>query len=167
MMRTIPILLAVVVSVASASIPSSGLDTAAGIRGALPDSAFRINPAKGIVNTQPDFTTQNANLANFPALAGADVQTQIVRVFIRAGQSFLTHSHPRSSEALNLIRGVLDVSFTFEGSSNPRVVRNRLRAGESTVFPQGLVHSVRCVSKRNCMYVATFNSADPGFVLAQ
>lgn len=166
MISAVPLLFATILAVSSASIPSSGLETAAGTRGALPDSAFRIDPSKGIVNKQPDFTTQNANLANFPALAGADVQTQIVRVFIRAGKSFLTHSHPRSSETLNLIRGVLDVAFTFEGASNPRVVRNRLRAGESTVFPQGLVHSVRCVSKKDCMYVATFNSADPGFVLA-
>ena len=145
------------------SIPSSGTQTAGSVRNALPDSAFKIDPRDGAVTRTADWTSRAATVADFPALGGADVQTLVSRTSIRPGKAFITHSHPRSSETLYLVRGRLNATFSFEGAS-PRVVTNLLSAGQATVFPQGLVHSVRCVSKSFCEYVATFNSADPGLV---
>ncbi|PXF39567.1 hypothetical protein BWQ96_10734 [Gracilariopsis chorda] len=87
-----------------------------GIRSGLQDSDFRINPSKGqIINT--GFTVQIANVADFPALGGQDVQSQIVRVLVRAGQPFIPHYHPRGTETLNALAGVFRVSFLSEGLS--------------------------------------------------
>lgn len=148
---------------AAASIPSFGLQTAAGIRSGLPDAAFRINPGKGQIINTPGFIVQIANVADFPALGGQDVQSQIVRVLVRAGQPFIPHYHPRGTETLNALAGVFEVSFLFEGLS-PRNVSNTLHPGDSTVFPQGLPHTTVCVSKTDCLFLSVFNSADPGLV---
>lgn len=150
-------------ALASTGIPSFGLQTVQAIRNELPDSEFRIDPSKGTIIKTPDFTVQVADLSNFPALAGQDVQSQITRVFLRAGKPFITHFHPRSGEVLNAIRGTFRVSFTTEGL-NPRVITNVIRSGQSTVFPQGLVHTTTCISKHECMFLAVFTSADAGLI---
>lgn len=150
-------------ALASTGIPSFGLQTAQGIRNELPNSEFRIDPRKGTIIKTPDFTVELADLSNFPALAGQDVQAQITRVFVRARKPFIPHFHPRSSEVLNAIRGTFRVSFTTEGL-NPRVVTNVIRSGQSTVFPQGLVHKTTCISKQDCMFLSVFTSADPGLI---
>ncbi|PXF46457.1 putative germin-like protein 2-3 [Gracilariopsis chorda] len=155
--------LAVFVNQAAASIPSFGLQSAAGIRSGLQDSDFRINPSKGQIINTPGFTVQIANVADFPALGGQDVQSQIVRVLVRAGQPFIPHYHPRGTETLNALAGVFRVSFLSEGLS-PRNVTNILHPGDSTVFPQGLPHETVCISKMDCLFLSVFNSADPGLV---
>lgn len=148
---------------ASGAIPSFGRKTAASIRSGLPDAAFKIDPSRGIAINNPNFRVRIADLTRFPALAGQDVQSQVVRVMLRAGKSFIPHSHPRGTETFNALRGVFEVTFTFEGLT-PRTVRNVIRAGQSTVFPQGLPHTTRCISKVDCTFLSTFNTADPGLV---
>ncbi|PXF46451.1 Spherulin-1B [Gracilariopsis chorda] len=155
--------LAAFVNQAAASIPSFGLQTAAAIRSGLQDSDFRINPSKGQIIKNEKFVVQIANVADFPALGGQDVQSQVARVLVRAGQPFLPHYHPRGTETLNALAGVFRVSFLFEGL-NPRNVTNILRPGDSTVFPQGLPHATTCISKTDCLFLSVFNTADPGLV---
>ena len=150
---------------AANGIPSFGLQTALQFRSDLPDSAFRIRFQDGAINRQPTFLTRSANLANFPVLAAQDVQSALTEVFVKAGTAFLRHSHPRSSEMIYVLKGVFRVLITFEGT-NPRVVTVDVKSGEATVFPQGLIHEVKCISKKDCAYVAVFTSADPGFVAA-
>lgn len=157
------VLFVVWVSLASASIPSFGLQTAQSIRSSLTDKDFHINPSRGVIIRNPKFTARVAELTNFPVLAGPDVQSQIVRATIKAGKPFIPHFHPRSAEVLNALRGVLFITIKFEGLE-PRVVRIKLRSGESTVFPQGLVHTTTCVSQNNCEFLSVFTSADPGLV---
>ena len=137
--------------------------TAPFIRDNLNDTAFMIDPSRNVILRNKNFRVEVALLDNFPVLAGADVQAQITRVWVRAGQTFIRHIHPRSSEVLTVIRGVFEVSLTTEGLE-PRTIRNVLRTGQSTVFPQGLPHVERCISKRGCKFQAVFASADPGFV---
>lgn len=154
---------AALVNQAVASIPSFGLQTAAGIRSALQDSDFRINPSKGQIITTDTFVVQIASVADFPALGGQDVQSQIARVVVRAGQPFLPHYHPRGTETLNALAGVFRVTFLTEGL-NPRNITNILHPGDSTVFPQGLPHATTCISKSDCLFLSVFNTADPGLV---
>lgn len=75
----------------------------------------------------PDFNVRIADLTNFPALAGQDVQSSIVRVNLRPGAVLFRHFHPRGSETLNALRRTFMVSFTFEGLGTPRVVTNVIR----------------------------------------
>lgn len=151
------------VALVNASIPSSGLQTALSIRSPLSNRDFRINPSRGVIIRNPNFTARIADLTNFPVLAGQDVQSQIVRATVNAGKPFVTHFHPRSAEVLNALRGVFIVTIKFEGLQ-PRTVRIKLLPGESTVFPQGLVHTTTCVSKVHCEFLSVFTSADPGLV---
>lgn len=112
----------------------------------------------------PTFKVSIADLANFPALAGQDVQSTIVRVALKSGQPFIRHFHPRASETLNALQGDFRISFIFEGLGEVRNVTNIIRAGESTVFPQGLIHETTCISKSDCVFLSVLNSADPGTV---
>lgn len=152
-----------IVQSAHGSISSFGLQTAQSVRSAFKDSDFVIVPAAGTVIRTPTFTVRSATLSSFPVLAGVDVQSQITRVSLKAGKPFIRHLHPRSAEIFNAIQGKFEISFTFEGLS-PRVVTNIIESGQSTVFPQGLVHTTKCVSRNNCRFLSVFTSADPGLV---
>lgn len=149
---------------ASFSIPSLGLETAAGVRAGLRDGDFRINFSRGTRIETANYTVAIADLANFPALGAQDVQMTVIRVSVKAGRELFTHLHPRASETVTLLRGTSRVAFTFEGLGDARRVSNVLRKGESTVFPQGLVHETSCISKKDCVFLAFLNSADPGIV---
>lgn len=153
-------------SVASAAngIPSFGLQSASQFRNKLKSSDFRIPFRRASVTRTADFVVRGANFARFPVLAAQDVQSQLSQVFVRPGGSFVRHYHPRSSEIIYVFKGIFRVLITDEGS-NPRIINIVVRTGEATVFPQGLIHQVSCISKRSaCGYVAVFTSADPGTV---
>lgn len=150
---------------AATGIPSFGLQTALQFRSELPDSAFRLPFANGTMSETAEFSTRGLSLARFPVLGAIDVQSQLSEVTVQPGGAFLRHSHPRSSEILAILEGTFRVEIVFEGT-DPRVVNVNVSKGESTVFPQGLVHQVFCVSEETCKYVAVFTSADPGFVAA-
>lgn len=158
--------LTALLNLARAAIPSLGLTTAEGVRSDLADSEFRIRFNRGTQINTPAFDASIADLTNFPALAGADVQSTLVRVTVRAGETFFAHFHPRATETLNAVRGTFRISFRFEGAGDPRIVTNVIRAGESTVFPQGLIHETVCISDIDCRFVAVLNSADPGTIPA-
>ncbi|CAN8072180.1 unnamed protein product [Agarophyton chilense] len=145
------------------SIPSFLTQTNPEIRSKLADKDFSINPENGIILNTPNFRARIADVTNFPALGAQDVQTQIVRVTLKAKQTFIPHYHPRGTEVLNALAGKFRVTFKFEGL-NPRSVSNVIHAGESTVFPQGLIHETVCISHHDCEFLSTFNSADPGLV---
>eukprot|EP00177_Eucheuma_denticulatum_P002688 GFKZ01004829.1.p1 GENE.GFKZ01004829.1~~GFKZ01004829.1.p1 ORF type:complete len:165 (+),score=6.81 GFKZ01004829.1:136-630(+) len=160
------IFLASLIGLTFANIPSFGRQTAAGVRSNLRDQDFRIRFSQGAqVNTR-NFRVSIADLNNFPALGAQDVQSTIVRVNLNAGQAFVTHHHPRATETFNALQGSFRNSFRFEGLGNVRNVSNVIRAGESTVFPQGLVHSTVCISRSNCVFLSVLNSADPGLIPA-
>eukprot|EP00177_Eucheuma_denticulatum_P000416 GFKZ01000720.1.p1 GENE.GFKZ01000720.1~~GFKZ01000720.1.p1 ORF type:complete len:188 (-),score=14.22 GFKZ01000720.1:71-577(-) len=150
--------------ISSAMIPSTGTSTADAIRSNLVTRDFRIDIESGIAVEARDFSVRIADVNTYPAMGGADVQSAIVRATIMARRPFFRHYHPRGTETLNLLEGEVRVSFKFEGLGETRVVTNRLMAGQSTVFPQGLVHETFCVSDVNCTFLSVFNTADPGTV---
>lgn len=151
------------VSLSFGAIPSFGSQTATEIRNKLKDSDYRIRVRLGVLIQNENFTSRVADLKRFPVLAGQDVQTQIASVVVKAGKPFIKHYHPRAAEILNLIKGKLRVELTTEGVT-PGVISNILLPGESTVFPQGLIHDAFCLSKTDCHFNVVFTSADPGFV---
>ena len=151
------------IAVSSASIPSRGLITAAATRANLSNDAFLIDPSRNVVIRNENMKVELADLNTFPALAGVDVQSQISRVTLKAGQAFVPHFHPRGAEILNAIRGRFEVTFTTEGLE-PKTVKNIVRQGQSTIFPQGLPHTTKCVGKSSCQFLSVFTSADPGLV---
>lgn len=151
-------------SLSYASIPSMGLETVISARASLNASDFKIVPAKGVLFRTDAFVARIANLAKFPALAGADVQTQIVHVTVKRRKRFPNHYHPRGTEYLYMLSGVIRVTMKTEGRM-PQTFVNVLSRNEATVFPQGLIHTIECISKSYCNYASTFNTANPGLVL--
>lgn len=158
------IVMSSLIVLSKAMIPSFGLETTGSIRAGLRDTDFRIRPSLGTQVETPTFRVSIADLTNFPALAGQDVQSTIVRVELKAGERFLTHFHPRGSETLNVLKGTFRVSFRFAGVGEVRNITNIIRTGESTVFPQGLVHTEECISTNDCVFLSVLGSADAGTV---
>lgn len=154
-----------IVTLSNARIPSLGLNTAESVRSKLPDSAFRIKiQKKGLFVSSPIWNFNLTTPSTFPALAGTDVQSSIVRVFLKSGGSFFTHYHPRAAETFIPVEGTYKVSFQFEGLGKTRTVTNVIKTGEVSVFPLGLVHDISCTSRQDCLFYALLDSADPGIV---
>lgn len=145
----------------AALIPSLGQRAAQAVRSPLPDRAFLLRNGRPQL-TSPNFRANIFEAANTPALAATDTQMFVATTHVKAGKKFIKHYHPRAAEILYVIRGRMRSQFWFEGA-NPRVVTNILRRTDSVVYPQGLVHEVQCISRRDCTFVAVLNSGDPGF----
>ncbi len=96
-----------------------------------------------------------------------DVDVTLVRVVQSPGFVIPWHVHPRGSENYATISGTLEVSMTLElvNTLNPRKIVSKLPGGHATSIPQGLPHSVKCISKVPCEYHIFFNTADGGFAL--
>lgn len=146
-----------------ARIVSIGNRTALSVRSQFKDSDFVINPEKGIAIDTADLRIRIADTGRFPVLGAPDVQSMVIEAKVKGGRPFFDHYHPRGSETFTATRGKFKVLIQYEGLS-PRTVTFFLKAGESTVFPTGLSHGFACVSKKNCAFLAIFNTADPGLI---
>ena len=98
-----------------------------------------------------------------------DVDVTLVRVIQQPGFVIPWHVHPRGSENYATISGTLELSLTLElvTSLTPRKIVSVLPGGHASSIPQGLPHSVKCVSNTPCEYHIFFNTADGGFALTQ
>lgn len=75
----------------------------------------------------------------------------------------LPHVHPRASEILYVINGSrLFTAFVEENGG--RVIENEIREGETTVFPQGLMHYQQNLGCETANYISGLNHEDPGVV---
>ena len=148
------------------SLASFGKQSAPLLRNRFRNVDFVVRFSKALQIPGPDFHGQVATVDTFPILGGIDVQSSAARVFLKPGASFPTHTHPRATETLYLVKGVLKTQFRFEGIVKPRIVTNILHSNQITVFPQGLAHLTTCISKFPCVFVSTLNSGDPGLALA-
>lgn len=157
--------LLVIFSTASARIESLGLVTAQATRAKLPDRAFLIRPEGKPNAVAPDgrFNVFSTAPSRNPALAATDTQVQVNTVTVKGGKEFFKHFHPRGVETITVHKGHIFSQTWFEGN-NPRIIKVWLRPRDSTVYPQGLVHLARCVSKTECVFTAVFNTADAGTV---
>lgn len=157
--------LSIVLTTCSASIPSMGLETVQAIREELPDNAFNIRLGRATRVVEEDWSFNITNLKAYPALGAPDVQTTIERGIVKSGKSFPTHYHPRATEIFICFEGKFETFIRFEGLVNAREIRNTIRTGDSTVYPEGLTHGFRCASRnKDCVFYSVLQSADPGTV---
>lgn len=148
----------------SATIPSFGTQTAEAIRSEFNDSDFKLSFADGAQAVDGGFSFSFVGVTGFPVLGGQDIQSSLALVTLQPNASLPTHSHPRAGETCIAGVGELEVFFVFEGLVDPRVVRNTLAPGDATVFPQGLVHGIKCVSDTPCTLTNIMHSADAGII---
>ena len=96
--------------------------------------------------------------ANFPALIGHGVAMAVA--FINPCGINLPHTHPRATEIIYVVSGTFEVGFFQENGA--RFISNTVTAGEGTIFPQGSIHFQQNLNCTSALFVAAFNSADPG-----
>lgn len=75
----------------------------------------------------------------------------------------LPHSHPRATEVIYLIKGShLRTAFVEENGG--RTITNDLSTGQTTFFPQGLIHYQQNLGCKEAVFLASLNNEDPGVV---
>ncbi|KAF8406014.1 hypothetical protein HHK36_008094 [Tetracentron sinense] len=113
-------------------------------------------------NTTNVFGTNvtSADARAFPGLNTLGLS--INRVDFAPGGLNPPHIHPRASETSVVIEGKLLAGFVTTGN----VLHSKvLKAGEMFVIPRGLVHFQLNVGKGKALFLAAFNSQNPGIVL--
>ncbi|KAL2521154.1 Germin-like protein subfamily 1 member 18 [Forsythia ovata] len=78
------------------------------------------------------------------------------------------HTHPRATEVLVVVEGILFVGFVTSNPADPNV-KNKLFTktlypGDVFVFPEGLIHFQFNVGKTNAVAVAGLSSQNPGVI---
>ncbi|KAF8733834.1 hypothetical protein HU200_014684 [Digitaria exilis] len=90
----------------------------------------------------------------------------IARVDMSPGGINPPHVHPRGTELGIVIRGELLVGVVGSQESGNRYYSKVVRAGETFVVPRGLVHFQLNVGEEAATLIVSFNSQNPGIVLA-
>ncbi|KAL2520889.1 Germin-like protein subfamily 1 member 7 [Forsythia ovata] len=78
------------------------------------------------------------------------------------------HTHPRATEVLVVVEGILFVGFVTSNPADPNV-KNKLFTkslypGDVFVFPEGLIHFQFNVGKTNAVAFAGLSSQNPGVI---
>ncbi|KAJ7162910.1 RmlC-like cupin domain-containing protein [Mycena filopes] len=108
--------------------------------------------------------TVEAFSGSFPAVIGNGAAMTIG--FIGPCGINTPHTHPRATEVNYSVNGTLRTGLLTENGA--RFIVNDLPAGSMTVFPQGAIHFEMNTECTPSMFVAGFNSEDPGVLqLAQ
>ncbi|CAI9280576.1 unnamed protein product [Lactuca saligna] len=71
------------------------------------------------------------------------------------------HTHPRSSEMIFLVKGVVIVGFI---DTDSKLFQSILREGDVFVFPKGLLHYCMNSGFEDAMFYSVFNAQNPGVV---
>jgi len=116
-----------------------------------------LNPPSGVSKGQGGETVA-ATAANFAALIGHDIAMTVG--FIEPCGINLPHIHPRATEINFIVEGEFQAGFFSENEG--KFVGNTLKPGMVTVFPRGVIHFEINMSCKRGVFVAAFNSQDPG-----
>ncbi|XP_024519893.1 putative germin-like protein 2-1 [Selaginella moellendorffii] len=100
-----------------------------------------------------------ANAARFPGLNTLGVSS--ARVDYAPGGLNPPHVHPRATELLFLVEGKLYVGFVTTAPDN-KLFAKTISAGESFVFPKGLIHFQLNVGDSPAFGLAAFGSQNAG-----
>lgn len=73
------------------------------------------------------------------------------------------HTHPRATEILTVIQGILEVGFVTSNPDN-QLFQKVLHPGDVFVFPIGLVHFQRNIGKGHAVAIAALSSQNPGVI---
>lgn len=101
-----------------------------------------------------------ASVAEIPALSGYRVSYQLFEIEPCAIN--LPHVHPRASEMLYVVEGRFQSGFLEENEG--RLVLNNIKEGQTTFFPQGLIHFEQNLECKKSVFLSSFNNEDPGVV---
>ncbi|KAJ7485685.1 RmlC-like cupin [Mycena latifolia] len=115
------------------------------------------NPPGGITTGAGGHTVA-ATSANFPAVVGNGIAMTIG--FLGPCSVNTPHTHPRATEINFSVNGTLRTGTLEENGA--RFVVNELPPGSMTLFPQGAIHFEMNEGCDPAMFVAAFNSEDPG-----
>ena len=133
-------------------------------RDKLADEEFSFSFKKdGAIGGGKGIRLEQLNAKNHRLLGMPDVDVSINRVFQDYKHVIPWHVHPRGSEHYATITGYLQVTITLEGMRKPRRVVSKLPPGHVAAIPQGIPHTVTCLSRTPCEYHVFFNKADGGF----
>ncbi|TVU10581.1 hypothetical protein EJB05_44122, partial [Eragrostis curvula] len=105
------------------------------------------------------FNVTKASMAEFPALNGQSVS--YAALSFPPGSVNPTHTHPRASELLLLLRGALAVGFVDTAG---KLYTQDLAAGDMFVFPKGTVHWQCNQGSGPAFALSGFGSAAAGLV---
>lgn len=72
----------------------------------------------------------------------------------------LPHTHPRATEINIIVSGQFESGLFQENSA--RFIMQTISTGQATIFPQGAIHFEQNLNCEPAVFVAGFNSADPG-----
>jgi quercetin dioxygenase-like cupin family protein len=99
-----------------------------------------------------------ANTVNLPGLNTMGIT--ISRIDIEENGIVALHAHPRASEVTTCLKGELIVGFV---DTSYRLYSQKLRPGDSFVFPKGLIHFLfNTDQKIPALAMSGFNSQNPG-----
>ncbi|KAJ6517431.1 RmlC-like cupin domain-containing protein [Mycena vitilis] len=96
---------------------------------------------------------------NYPILEKLGISGGIA--FIEACGLNIPHMHPRASELLTVVEGVLDTGFVQENGFES-VVETQLGKYQATVFPMGSMHYQQNPTCSPAVFVAGLGNEDPG-----
>ncbi|KAJ7122564.1 RmlC-like cupin domain-containing protein [Mycena crocata] len=99
-----------------------------------------------------------ANSAAFPAVVGNGVAMAVG--ILEPCAMNTPHTHPRATEIQFNVNGTIRTGMITENQA--RFIMTELQPGGMTIFPQGSVHFQINEGCEPAMFVAGFNSEDPG-----
>ncbi|KAJ7082919.1 RmlC-like cupin domain-containing protein [Mycena belliarum] len=99
-----------------------------------------------------------ANAATFPAVVGNGGAMAVG--FLDACSMNTPHTHPRATEIQFSVNGTIRTGMITENGA--RFIMTEIPAGSMTIFPMGSVHFQINEGCEPAMFVAGFNSEDPG-----
>ncbi|KAM7250065.1 hypothetical protein ACFE04_021948 [Oxalis oulophora] len=97
----------------------------------------------------------------FPALFSAGIAMS--RVDFAKGGVNPPHLHPRASEIFTVLEGTLLAGFVTTNPHNTYYYKE-LSAGDTFVFPVGLIHFQKNIGSGKAKAIAAFSSQNPGVV---
>ncbi|XWS64388.1 hypothetical protein CRYUN_Cryun05aG0000600 [Craigia yunnanensis] len=107
-------------------------------------------------NTMGSLVTA-ANVEKIPGLNTLGVS--LSRIDYAPGGVNPPHTHPRATEMVFVLEGVLEVGFI---TTSNVLISKWIRKGEIFVFPKGLVHFQKNVGSVPAAVISAFNSQFPG-----
>ncbi|KAG6541374.1 hypothetical protein Mapa_017243 [Marchantia paleacea] len=111
---------------------------------------------KGQANT---FASKKATVKEFPALNSLGVSVLLLEFQPQAVNP--PHTHPRASELMYMLEGILDVAFV---DSTGKLYSERVRQGDLFVFPRGMVHHQFNNGSRVAKAISSFGNSNPGTI---
>ncbi|KAJ3820576.1 spherulin-1B precursor [Lentinula raphanica] len=100
-----------------------------------------------------------ATVDSFPILQNLGIAGAVS--FIEPCGLNIPHIHPRADEVLITVEGILDTGFVMENGFNTEI-ETQLGKYQGTVFPMGSIHYQQNPTCDPAVFVAAFNTEDPG-----